>query len=72
MAHKQAQEISGTPMTPRCYRNSSFNPKEGCEGFSIRTPAKASAQNSIKPQRFKKLTSIRRTTSLNRIIFYGH
>ena len=45
MAHKQAQEISGTPMTPRCYRNSSFNPKEGCEGSSIRTPAKASAQN---------------------------
>lgn len=53
MAHKQAQEISGTPMTPRCYRNSSFNPKEGCEGFSIRTPAKASAQNLIKPQRLK-------------------
>lgn len=26
-------------MTPRCYRNSSFNPKEGCEGSSIRTPA---------------------------------
>ena len=39
MAHKQAQEISGTPMTPRCYRNSSFNPKEGCEGSSIRPPA---------------------------------
>ena len=33
MAHKQAQEISGTPMTPRCYRNSSFIPKEGCEVF---------------------------------------
>lgn len=48
MAHKQAQEISCTPMTPRCYRNSSFNPKEGCKGFSIRTPAKASAQNLIK------------------------
>lgn len=53
MAHKQAQEISGTPMTPRCYRNSSFNPNEGCEGSSIRTPAKASAQNLIKPQRLK-------------------
>ena len=53
MAHKQAQEISGTPMTPRCYRNSSFNPKEGCEGSSIRTPAKASTQNLIKPQRLK-------------------
>lgn len=53
MAHKQAQEISGTPMTPRCYRNSSFNPKEGCEGSYIRTPAKASAQNLIKPQRLK-------------------